>query len=60
MRRKIALFLTIPMCFGFMACNQAETLPMTDDEREVVGTATETEESPAWQSYAGEPVSLDW
>ena len=60
MRRKIALFLTIPMCFGLTACNQAVTLPMTDTERAVVGTTTETEETPAWQTYADEPVTLDW
>lgn len=60
MRRKIALFLTIPMCLGIVACDQAETLPMTDTERAVVGTTTETEEIPAWQTYADEPVTLDW
>lgn len=60
MRRKIALFLTIPMCLGLIACDQAETLPMTDTEMAVVDTATETEETPAWQSYANEPVTLNW
>ena len=60
MRRKIALFLTIPMWLGIAACDQAETLPMTDNEMAVADTATETGETPAWQNYASEPVTLDW
>ena len=60
MRRKIALFLTIPMWLGIAACDQAETLPMTDTEMAVADTATETGETPAWQNYASEPVTLDW
>ncbi len=60
MRRKIALFLTIPMWLGIAACDQEETLPMTDTEMAAADSATETWETPAWQNYASEPVTLDW
>ncbi len=60
MRRKIALFLTIPMWLGIAACDQEETLPMTDTEMAAADSATETWETPAWQNHASEPVTLDW